>query len=62
MLALALSGSTHGCRKLVGGLWNERFGLVLKLRLFDTCRERLLIVFAGTGIFLGGLGGLMLMA
>lgn len=33
---------------------------MLKLRLFDTCLERLLMVFTGTGIFLGGLEGLML--
>ena len=32
---------------------------MLKLRLFDTCLERLLMVFTGTGIFLGGLEGLM---
>ena len=41
---------TYACRKLAGGLWKERFGLVLKLRLLDTCLARSLM-FAGTGIF-----------
>ena len=53
--------NTYGCRKLAGGLWKERFGLVLRLRLLDTCLVRSLMLFVGTGIFLGGLGGLMML-
>lgn len=30
-----------GCRNAVGGLWKERLGLVLRLRLFDTVRASL---------------------
>jgi hypothetical protein len=30
-----------GGRKLEGGLWNDRLGLVLRLRLLDTLRARL---------------------
>lgn len=35
---------------------------MLRFRLLDTCLERLLMLEVGTGICLGGLGGLMLAA